>query len=83
MHRTFRSIAYKVTLSFVSGFALCGTFAAADQVARATNLAIVDAMVFDGTGAAPAVRTVLIKDGRIAAIGQKSGGTRGLYNDRC
>ncbi|SNS24857.1 Imidazolonepropionase [Granulicella rosea] len=35
------------------------------------GLAIVGAMVFDGTGAAPVVETVLIVDGRITAVGPK------------
>ncbi|HEY0262902.1 MAG TPA: amidohydrolase family protein [Granulicella sp.] len=34
-----------------------------------TGVAIVDATVFDGTGAAPSVRTVLISNGRISAVG--------------
>ncbi len=34
-------------------------------------LAIVDAMVVDGTGAAPRQATVLVRDGRVAAIGPR------------
>jgi imidazolonepropionase-like amidohydrolase len=57
------------TLVLLSTFA-CGAVAlSAPAVPDGTGLAIVGATVFDATGAAPVVETVLIHDGRIAAVG--------------
>ena len=45
--------------------------AQAEKPAAAGGItAIVGAMVFDGTGAAPTLATVLVKDGRILAVGK-------------
>ncbi|MFN3514762.1 MAG: amidohydrolase family protein [Phenylobacterium sp.] len=44
-------------------------FSALPVAAAAKDLAIVGATVFDATGAAPRPATVLIRDGRIAAVG--------------
>ncbi|SEB55653.1 CIA30 family protein [Terriglobus roseus] len=57
------------TLTVASAITLCGALSSSGQNARPVDIAIVDAMVFDGTGAAPSARTVLIQNGRITAVG--------------
>ncbi|MFT3976840.1 MAG: CIA30 family protein [Sphingomonas bacterium] len=64
------------------GLLLVGTVAGAAPLAAASGdgaLAIVGATVFDGTGAAPQVATVVIRDGRIVSVtpgGKAPGGAR-------
>jgi len=53
----------------LSGTALAGSAAISVSSAASRDIAIVGANVFDGTGAAPKVETVLIHDGRIAEVG--------------
>ena len=53
----------------VSGLLVASLAFAADKPASGTGIAIVDATVFDATGAAAAAKTVLIENGRITAVG--------------
>ncbi len=56
-----------------AGISAAGAFlllTGAVQAAEAPAVAIVGATVFDATGAAPRVATVVLRDGRIAAVGR-------------
>ncbi len=57
-----------VLLAILSGAMLTGS-AVSSAPAAPRNFAIVGATVFDATGAAPKLETVLIRDGRIADVG--------------
>jgi imidazolonepropionase-like amidohydrolase len=64
-----RTIVRTSRFAVVSGLLVGALAFAADKPAHEAGIAIVDATVFDATGAAPSVRTVLIVHGRISAVG--------------
>jgi imidazolonepropionase-like amidohydrolase len=67
--RAFQPIGHPGAMALLASIAL-GSFAfSATAATSAPDTAIVNATVFDGTGAAPGGETVLIHDGRIAAVG--------------
>jgi len=65
------SLALAVLAAFVALAFTADRGVAAQNAGAAQDVAIVGATVFDATGAAPAVETVLIHDGRITAVGPK------------
>ena len=70
MNRSFLRMTAKGTTGLFSGVVLFGAMVfAVDNPAQEARVAIVGATVFDGTGAAPSVKTVLIEGGRIKAVG--------------
>jgi imidazolonepropionase-like amidohydrolase len=64
-------LALKVTVSAVALATVLGLTPAVAASSKGEVVAIIGATVFDGTGAAPRLANVVVRDGRIAEIGPK------------